>query len=233
MKNLYFFRKSTAIVIILLTTINAVFAQNAIIKGKITTADGKAAEFVNVQLNGTTKGTISDVNGAYRLERVKAGSFTIKVSLIGLETKEQRIEVKAGKTLVVDFTLAETANQLQEVVVSANNKFAQKETDFVARMPLKNLENPQAYNVVSKELLKEQLVTSFDDAIKNAPGVNRLWTATGRGGDGAGYFSMRGFSVQPTMINGVAGQTNGGIDPANIERIEKYQKGPIRNTFWE
>lgn len=230
MKKSYFFRKSTSIVIILWTSINAIFAQNAIIKGKITTADGKPAEFVNVQLNGTTKGTISDVNGAYRLERVKAGSFTIKVSLVGLETKEQRIEVKAGKTLVVDFTLAETANQLQEVVVSANNKFAQKETDFVARMPLKNLENPQAYNVVSKELLKEQLVTSFDDAIKNAPGVNRLWTATGRGGDGAGYFSMRGFSVQPTMINGVAGQTNGGIDPANIERIESI-KGPSGTLF--
>ncbi len=230
MKNSYFFRKSTVIVIILLTTINAIFAQNATIKGKISTADGKPAEFVNVLLSGTNKGTVTDVNGTYRLERVKAGNFTIKASLIGLETKEQRIDVKAGQTLVVDFTLAETANQLQEVVVSASNKFAQKETDFVARMPLKNLENPQAYNVVSKELLKEQLVTSFDDAIKNAPGVNRLWTATGRGGDGAGYFSMRGFSVQPTMINGVAGQTNGGIDPANIERIESI-KGPSGTLF--
>jgi iron complex outermembrane receptor protein len=110
------------------------------------------------------------------------------------------------------------------------NKFAQKETDYIARMPLKNLENPQVYNSIGKELLKEQMIVSFDDALKNAPGVNRLWSATGRGGDGAGYFSMRGFAVQPTMVNGVAGQTNGGIDPANIERIESI-KGPSGTLF--
>lgn len=213
-------------------TVGHVFGQhtNSIIKGKISTADGKPAEFVNIQLNGTNRGTSSDINGFYRLERVKSGIITLRVSLVGLETKEQQLEIKAGQTLTVDFTLSETANQLQEVVISAKNQFAQKESDFVAKIPIKNLENPQAYNVVSKELLKEQLITSFDDAIKNAPGVNRLWTSTGRGGDGAGYFSMRGFSVQPTMINGVAGQTNGGIDPANIERIESI-KGPSGTLF--
>jgi iron complex outermembrane receptor protein len=31
------------------------------------------------------------------------------------------------------------------------NKFAQKETDYIARMPLKNLENPQVYNSIGKE----------------------------------------------------------------------------------
>lgn len=213
-------------------TVGHVYGQhtNSIIKGKISTADGKPAEFVNIQLNGTNRGTSSDINGFYRLERVKSGIITLRVSLVGLETKEQQLEIKAGQTLTVDFTLSETANQLQEVVISAKNQFAQKESDFVAKIPIKNLENPQAYNVVSKELLKEQLITSFDDAIKNAPGVNRLWTSTGRGGDGAGYFSMRGFSVQPTMINGVAGQTNGGIDPANIERIESI-KGPSGTLF--
>ncbi|MCH5690422.1 TonB-dependent receptor plug domain-containing protein [Niabella sp. W65] len=73
---------------------------------------------------------------------------------------------------------------------------------YLSKMPLLNLENPQVYNVISKDLMKEQVVVTFDDALKNAPGVNRLWSSTGRPGDGAGYFSMRGFSVQPTMING-------------------------------
>ncbi|PWK20057.1 iron complex outermembrane receptor protein [Arcicella aurantiaca] len=218
------------IMLVSIATLLQSMAQSGVIKGQIQTHDGKPAEAVNVQLSNTNKGTISNADGVYRIERVKSGNYTLKVSLIGLETKEQKIEVKAGQTLTVDFTLAETANQLQEVVISAKNQFAQKESDYIAKMPIKNLENPQAYNVVSKELLKEQLITSFDDAIKNAPGVNRLWTATGRGGDGAGYFSMRGFSVQPTMINGVAGQTNGGIDPANIERIESI-KGPSGTLF--
>ena len=74
------------------------------------------------------------------------------------------------------------------------------------------------------------MVVSFDDALKNAPGVDKLWTSTGRTNDGAGYFAIRGFSVQPTMVNGIAGLTNGGLDPANMERIETI-KGPSGTLF--
>ncbi|MEO9558806.1 MAG: TonB-dependent receptor, partial [Nonlabens ulvanivorans] len=60
--------------------------------------------------------------------------------------------------------------------------------------------------------------------------VENLWTSTGRGGDGAGYFSLRGFSVQPQLVNGLPGLTNGTINPANIERIEVL-KGPSATLF--
>ncbi|MEO9889422.1 TonB-dependent siderophore receptor, partial [Nonlabens ulvanivorans] len=80
------------------------------------------------------------------------------------------------------------------------------------------------------ELLQSQIVTNFDDALKNATGVENLWTSTGRGGDGAGYFSLRGFSVQPQLVNGLPGLTNGTINPANIERIEVL-KGPSATLF--
>jgi len=117
---------------------------------------------------------------------------------------------------------------LEEVSVTARQQ--RKASEHIARLPIANLENPQAYNIVPKELLKEQVTVSFDDAVKNIPGLTRLWTATGRAGDGAGYYAMRGFSVQPTMINGVAGITNGSIDPASIERIEGI-KGPSGTLF--
>ncbi|MGX7690519.1 TonB-dependent siderophore receptor [Flectobacillus roseus] len=209
------------------------FAQNerAKLSGNIKTSDGKSAAYVSVQLIEINRGTLTDANGTYSIERIKPGKYTLRLSLIGLETQEQKVDLKAGQHAKLNFTLKESAEQLDEVIVSGGvNKFAQKETDYIARMPLKNLENPQVYNSIGKELLKEQMIVSFDDALKNAPGVNRLWSATGRGGDGAGYFSMRGFAVQPTMVNGVAGQTNGGIDPANIERIESI-KGPSGTLF--
>ncbi len=78
--------------------------------------------------------------------------------------------------------------------------------------------------------MKEQVISTFDDAMRNAPGVAKLWTSTGRPGDGAGFFAMRGFAVQPSMINGIAGLTNGSIDPANIEHIETI-KGPSGTLF--
>lgn len=123
--------------------------------------------------------------------------------------------------------MTEKAHELNEIVVEAGvNKFSNKESEYIARLPIKNLENPQVYSVIGKELMKEQIIVNFDDALKNSPGIDKLWSSTGRGGgDGAAYFSLRGFSVQPTMVNGMGGQTNGGLDPANIERIEVL-KGP-------
>ncbi len=150
---------------------------------------------------------------------------------MGYETRQELVVVENGKTARVQIRLQLSYEELTEIVVtSAKNRFANRTSAHVSKMPLLNLENPQVYNVISKDLMKEQVVVTFDDALKNAPGVNRLWSSTGRPGDGAGYFSMRGFSVQPTMINGVPGLTNGGIDPANIERIEAI-KGPSGTLF--
>src|SRR5690606_1492116 len=47
---------------------------------------------------------------------------------------------------------------------------------------------------------------------------------------GAGYYSLRGFAVQPTMVNGLPGLTNGSLDPANIDAIEVI-KGPSGTLF--
>ena len=120
---------------------------------------------------------------------------------------------------------------LKEVIVNTNKfKYKREKSTTVSKMPLNNIENPQVYNTVTNELLKEQLVTNFNDALKNATGITRLWESTGRGGDGAEYFSMRGFAVQPTMINGLPGINNGSIDPANVDTIEVI-KGPSGTLF--
>jgi iron complex outermembrane receptor protein len=129
------------------------FAQNerAKLSGNVKTSDGKPAAYVSVQLIEINRGTLTDANGTYSIERIKPGKYTLKLSLIGLETQEQK-RLKAGQHAKLNFTLKESAEQLDEVIVSGGvNKFAQKETDYIARMPLKNLENPQVYNSIGKE----------------------------------------------------------------------------------
>lgn len=128
-------------------------------------------------------------------------------------------------------TPKDTINKLKEVEINLNKyKYKREKSTTVSKMPLINIENPQVYNTVTSELLKEQLVTNFNDALKNATGITRLWESTGRGGDGAEYYSMRGFSVQPTMINGLPGINNGSIDPINVDNIEVI-KGPSGTLF--
>ncbi len=115
-------------------------------------------------------------------------------------------------------------------ITAARNSYKREVSATVAKLPLKDLENPQVYNAISKEVLQDQLVTDLYGALKNATGVSRLWESTGRGGDGAEFYSLRGFSVQPTMVNGIASLNNGTLDPANVETVEVI-KGPSGTLY--
>ncbi|GGM90750.1 hypothetical protein GCM10010967_24760 [Dyadobacter beijingensis] len=113
----------------------------------------------------------------------------------------------AGGQVSVDFSLKESAAQLQEEIVSGRNLNC--ENVIVAKIPLKKLENPQVYGTVSSEIMKQQAITSYDDALRNVPGISRTWESTGRGGDGASYFALRGIEAQPLLYNGLPGITSG------------------------
>jgi iron complex outermembrane receptor protein len=218
---------------LLLLGTQSIVAQNITgsIKGTVRTSDGQPAPFVSVLIKDNNRGVVTDLKGEFTFRRLQPGSYTVQVSLVGYQTSEQEVRVSGSETANVSIQLEVSDTQLKEVIIKGNQaRTGKKESDFVARLPIKNIENPQVYNVVNKELLREQGIVTFDDALRNAPGVSRLWSSTGRPGDGAGYFTMRGFSVQPTIIDGIAGLTNGAVDPANVERIETI-KGPSGTLF--
>src|SRR6218665_2345001 len=193
-----------------LTSVSALAQEKATIKGQISLTNNQAADNVSVVLKGTKIGTSTDANGFYEIKNIKPGNYVIKVSGIGYSSKEKSVSLNSGDSIIEDFRISENSQELNEIVVNGNRKnpLARKETQQVSRLPLKNI----------------------DDALKNAPGLTPLWASTGRGGDGAGYFSLRGFAVQPTMINGLPGLSNGGLDPANIDKIEVI-KGPSGTLF--
>ena len=94
-------------------------AQHATLKGKVKNTSGKPAEFANIVLQGTTKGAVSDETGEYKIENINPGTYTITVSGIGIQKKNDSIVIAKGNELyVVDFTVVEGIGKLDEVVVS-------------------------------------------------------------------------------------------------------------------
>lgn len=212
-----------------LFSVTALFAQTAgSVKGKLTTSDGQPGAYVTVRIDRSNKGAISNEKGEYIIKNVKPGNWTLKISAVDAIAQDQAVTVVAGQTATVDFVLNANAAQLHEVIVA--DKASRRESRSTAKMPLKNLENPQVYNAVSSEIMKQQGITSYDDALRNVPGITRTWESTGRANDGASYFALRGFDAQPVLINGLPGLTSGNLDPAGVEEIQ-VMKGPSGTLF--
>ncbi|MBU3822767.1 SusC/RagA family TonB-linked outer membrane protein [Flavobacteriaceae bacterium XHP0103] len=92
------------------------FVQAQSVTGKVTDANGVPLLGVNVLLKNTNTGTVTDFDGEYQIQ-VPAGQSgaTLTFSYLGYETKEVAV---AGQT-VINVTLAESTNALDEVVVTA------------------------------------------------------------------------------------------------------------------
>ena len=226
-------RHFSYLLFLLLSGISSAWAQQTgSIAGRVTTTDGGAAESVSVGVQGQPLGSITDSDGRYRINVVPAGTYTLLVSFVGLKPTQQQVTVEAGQRATIDFRLAESTAELQEVIVQGAriNKFARTNSEYVGKMPLKNLENPQVYATVGKELLTEQLVYTVDDATRNVPGLQKMWEATGRGGDGGAYYASRGFVLASQLRNGVAGNVTSDIDAINLEKLEAI-KGPSGTLF--
>lgn len=209
----------------LLGAIQAI-AQTGSIKGTVVTSDGKPAEFVNIVLEKSGRGAVVNEAGIYAINKVPSGSYTLVASFTGLMTQKAQVTVTSGETSTINFELLEDKRQLQEVIVRGQSRLVNKESDMVARMSLKNLENPQVYNVVGKELMKQQSVIALTDAFSNAAGVTPvLWPS---GGIAA---LSRGFGTDINARNGLSSnQGRSSADIANIERIE-FIKGPSGALF--
>lgn len=225
--------KSIALVVLLCLTSLVSFAQTGAVTGTVNNKQTKKAlPYVNVSIVNTNYGTVTEQNGDYTISNIPNGSYTLKVSAIGFTSYTTTVKIASNTLELAPIFLSESTEQLNEVVVEnhVRKKFNKEQSITASKMPLKDIENPQVYNTITNAVLTEQVVTNFDDALKNAPGIDKLWESTGRGSDGAGYFSLRGFAVQPTMVNGVASLTNGSPDPANIESIEVL-KGPSGTLY--
>jgi TonB-linked SusC/RagA family outer membrane protein len=95
--------------------VTGVMAQEKTISGRVVAEEnGTPIPGVNVILKGTTIGTVSDIDGNYKLNVPAEGGILV-YSFIGLATEEVRI----GNQSVIDMVMTADIKQLSEVVVTA------------------------------------------------------------------------------------------------------------------
>ncbi|TZF86172.1 TonB-dependent receptor (plasmid) [Pedobacter sp. BS3] len=210
--------------LMLLFTAIGVYAQTGTISGTISTSDGQPAEAVSVGLKGKGLGTITDTRGYYELKKVKPGTYTLRVSAVGLAVQEKTITLSANQSQTINFTLTENAEQLKEVTVSAvRNKYKVDKPSPSLRLNEPILEMPQNVQVVTNGLIKDQQIFDMLEGVtRNVSGASRTehW-------DNYARVTMRGANIQ-AFRNGMNVTMPWGPlteDMSFVERIE-FVKGP-------
>ena len=101
--------------VLVTTLVTDSWSQGRTISGKVTSIEnGDALPGVNILINGTANGIITDVDGNYKLS-IPSERTTLTFSFIGYMTQE----VEIGARSVIDVTMLTDTKQLSEVVVTA------------------------------------------------------------------------------------------------------------------
>ena len=100
----------------------------------------------------------------------------------------------------------------------------------LGRLPGRVQDIPQTINVVPREILEQQNVTTVDQALRNVPGITAS-IGEGNGGVNGDQFRIRGFSSQNDLyVDGLRDFGTYTRDPFNLETVSVV-KGPSASTF--
>lgn len=103
----------------------------AIIQGKVLGQNKNPIPYAQIFIKSLGLGTVSESNGAYRLEKVPLGTHEITFSYLGYTTRKLILEISATKIYKVNIELSEGSQNLDEVVVKGKSKATKiEETGF-------------------------------------------------------------------------------------------------------
>jgi outer membrane receptor protein involved in Fe transport len=162
---------------LMLFSVSAIFAQSTI-SGKVNDQDGMPLGGVNIILDGTTKGAVSDFDGNYSISNVEDGTYSIKATFIGYKAFVKSVTV-SGASVTLDFTMAEDAASLDEIVVTG------------VVNPKSKLESSVSVSTMDVKLIEQASPRSAGELFRNIPGIR----AESSGGEGNANFNVRGVPV--------------------------------------
>jgi TonB-linked SusC/RagA family outer membrane protein len=215
-------------------------AQQATVTGRVTeTGSAKPVDQAQVNIVGTTLGSITNAEGRYTIRNVPAGTHQVRVLRVGYTEQKAAVTVAAGTAATQDFALTSVPISLAPVVTTA--------TGETRRVEIGNALS----QIDASKVMETAPVRSIDDLINSrAAGVNiQTGTQTGAGSRVRirGQSSLNLGNDPIYVIDGIRmtsdlqsqRYTTGGsntsrtldINPEEIENIEVV-KGPSAATLY-
>ena len=126
------------------------------ITGKVTNQNEEAIPYASIYLKGTSKGVLSNIDGAFTIKNIEKGSYTLIASFTGYKAEKQLLIVDRNITINISL---EEIELLNEVVITGTKK------------PVKRLESPIPVEVYSAAFLNKNPAPNIFEALQNVNGV--------------------------------------------------------------
>ena len=157
-------------------------ATDAHIAGHVLDAhSGEHLSFVNVQVEGTALGCLTDESGHFYLKNLPEGPLTLIFSMIGYETEKRQVTLHRDTLVELNVKIAETSFLIDNVVVTAN-KYETKQKEVATIV-----------NIVSPLIISSTTSNSMADVLNFQTGLRVEETCSNCG-------------VPQIRINGLEGQ---------------------------
>ena len=154
-------------------------------------------EGVNVVIVETSQGTVTDREGNYRITVLREGTYTLRASMTGYKAERERVVLKPGFDVQINFDMTSQVYQIDSVNITAQRDIRNLlTTPYIEPFSLQ----PAISKIKHEEILKQGALTVID-AVNYVPGG---LTET-RGRQVKQFFSVRGqkYPYPDYAVNGV------------------------------
>ena len=153
----------------ILTT--AIFCQNSGIKGKIIDSEtGTPIPEVMVLIEGTSFLGITDLNGLFKIDKIKPGTYKVVLNISTHELKTiENVVVKASEMTHLDLTMQTFSTKLDEVKIVVKRKPKEESTDALIVAQSKSA---TVSDGISQEQIKLAPAKNTGDVIKKVSGAS-------------------------------------------------------------
>jgi TonB-linked SusC/RagA family outer membrane protein len=175
---------------------NSIFAEKIAITGKVMDESGLEMPGVNVVIEGTMLGTITDIDGRFTLNVEEPDSKTLTVSSIGYSTQK----IKIGTVREFTITIVEDAVGLDEVVVVGYG--VQKKENLTRAVATVNIEKLGERPVANVNAMLQGTMLGLTVSTNNSggePGATQMIRI--RGSHKAPYILLDGVPISESELN--------------------------------
>ncbi len=162
MKSIY------AVILVVFVTFSSFAQDGGTIRGTI--KDTKTKEDIigaTILIQGINKGAATDVNGFFSFGKIPAGTYSLKISFVGYESKiYEGVKVGANQVTELNLSLAEESATLAEVKVVAQ-KLTNTEVSVISEIKAAQL----VVSGISAAQITKTLDRTAAEVVKRVPGV--------------------------------------------------------------